>query len=277
MRHQTSGQPIVFGTNNTERMRLTPSTRLLINTSTAFSSKLSVEQFRGDGAVDCALTNFDNADELIGLYVRSTSSNTVANRVGVFAEAGGNGFIGDDIGLSSTATLGQITYGVFAESAGTGNPGAPLQSDWAGFFTDDVAGSGVAIIQGSDEMLKHDISDIENARESILALRPVSFYFNTHEYLGFSENIQYGFIAQEVQEVLPDLVLEAKVPASSVKDGNVEVLEHLALNQAELVPILVQGIKDQTDILDQNESDITEIEDLIQYYQTFNTSSDETE
>jgi len=57
----------------------------------------------------------------------------------------------------------------------------------------------------SDERLKDDITDIEYGLTEILQLRPVSYTWKNDT---INQGKQFGFIAQEVQEVMPELIKE---------------------------------------------------------------------
>jgi hypothetical protein len=57
----------------------------------------------------------------------------------------------------------------------------------------------------SDERLKTNIEDLSWGLSDILALRPVSYKWKTDK---IDQGTQYGFIAQEVQSVMPELVRE---------------------------------------------------------------------
>jgi len=73
----------------------------------------------------------------------------------------------------------------------------------AGMIT--VSGSTGAFGSFSDGRLKENIEDLPSQLGSIMALRPVSFDYKEQEY---GQKDQIGFVAQEVEEVYPDLVGE---------------------------------------------------------------------
>jgi hypothetical protein len=111
------------------------------------------------------------------------------------------------------------------------NPG-DCPSGWFcnGYFWDlsvaSILYSGLA--QRSDARLKRDIRSIgDGALETIRQLRPVTFAWKDPRQPGR----QHGFIAQEVEAVLPSLV-------SRTPDGT------LALDTTELLPIVLQAVKD---------------------------------
>lgn len=56
----------------------------------------------------------------------------------------------------------------------------------------------------STRRVKHDIQDMADASSDILNLRPVTFVYNGDE----SHTKQYGLIAEEVNEVLPEIVVK---------------------------------------------------------------------
>lgn len=91
----------------------------------------------------------------------------------------------------------------------------------------------------SDLNLKNIISGI-SALNIIEQLNPVSFKWKN----GFDDKLHYGFIAQDVQKILPDLVSVRKDPFLDK--------EFLDLNYTEFIPILAGGInevKSEIDIL----------------------------
>jgi hypothetical protein len=58
----------------------------------------------------------------------------------------------------------------------------------------------------SSRRVKHDIQSMDKASEAILALKPVTFKYNSDK----NGRTQYGLIAEEVAEVAPDLVFRDK-------------------------------------------------------------------
>ena len=81
------------------------------------------------------------------------------------------------------------------------------------------------VIQGSDERLKENIEPIPFALDKIKDLRGVNYNLT-----GNSE-LEAGFIAQEVQEVIPEVVSEDK-------NG------YLGINYSGVIPYLVEAVKE---------------------------------
>jgi hypothetical protein len=86
----------------------------------------------------------------------------------------------------------------------------------------------------SDLRFKDNINGIGDALGKILSLRGVTFDWKRDRYpdKNFDEGTHYGCIAQEVEEVLPEVVREGP-------DGD------KAVAYAEIVPVLIESIKEQ--------------------------------
>ncbi|MEW6658160.1 MAG: tail fiber domain-containing protein [Thermodesulfobacteriota bacterium] len=105
-----------------------------------------------------------------------------------------------------------------------GEPGANGYTAWTNY---------------SDIRFKQDITPLKNnILAKVLKLNPVTFSYNDKNPWGEKpgERRLYGFIAQELQELFPDMVGEAKGP-----DGE----EYLTTNLSNLTLYLVQAIKEQ--------------------------------
>ena len=84
----------------------------------------------------------------------------------------------------------------------------------------------------SDRRLKDNITDLQYGLNDILKLRPVSYDWKNDK---INQGKQFGFIAQEVQEVMPELVKEFKT-----EEGN-----RLGLDKEGIYAALVNAIKEQ--------------------------------
>ena len=147
---------------------------------------------------------------------------------------------------------------------------------YAGYFVGDVKIENTLFVDNiaiiSDERLKESIVDIPNALNVVKELRPVSFHYKTS---GINVNplptsLQYGLIAQEVEQVLPNLVKDAvfvnPLRDVEVKDnqGNVIGIKHerdrdqvyKSVNYVQLVPFLLKAIQEQQAQIDSLRADI---------------------
>lgn len=95
----------------------------------------------------------------------------------------------------------------------------------------------------SDKKFKTNIASLESPLEMIKKLRGVSYNFALNPKDQPSTEKHYGFIAQELQEVLPELVKADK-------------LGQLAVNYTAVIPFLVEAVKSQ-------QKQIAELQDLL--------------
>lgn len=93
----------------------------------------------------------------------------------------------------------------------------------------------MALRLDSDERLKENIKSIDG--ELALKLKPITYTWNAKgKEKGGNNKLQYGFIAQEVEKIMPDAVFTDKEGYKSV-------------NYLEFIPILTQKIKDQDETI----------------------------
>ena len=87
----------------------------------------------------------------------------------------------------------------------------------------------------SDQSLKENIRDLDKGLDSILALQPRRF-----DWKNGDGNDIMGFIAQEVEEVMPELVHDTKYKDEETKRG---------LKMGDMIPSLVKAIQEQNEII----------------------------
>lgn len=100
----------------------------------------------------------------------------------------------------------------------------------------------------SDERVKQGVSGIADALAGVRRLRGVTYRYRTAEYpeLGLSDEPQIGFVAQELEQVYPELVVTRK-------DG------FKAINYGQLVPVLVEAIKQQQTMIEELKTQVREL------------------
>jgi hypothetical protein len=99
----------------------------------------------------------------------------------------------------------------------------------------------------SDERLKDDITDLQYGLNEILQLRPVSYNWKNDT---INQGKQFGFIAQEVKEVMPELISEF----TTTEDE--EEVVRLGLDKEGIYATLVNAIKEQNEVLVQLKAEI---------------------
>ena len=94
-------------------------------------------------------------------------------------------------------------------------------------------GGDVTAYATSDQRLKDNITPIPNALEKVLSISGNTFDWNEKSE---KEGSDVGIIAQEILEVLPEVV-------TTRDDG------YLAVRYEKLVPLLIEAIKEQQETL----------------------------
>ncbi len=165
----------------------------------------------------------------------------------------GYGVVGDahnavslNIGLKGSAIGGATAYGVSGYASGA-------TTNYAGYFSGNVLATGSYLT--SDQRLKREVASIpESTKQALLRLSPRTYRHATEQELetdgikglGLADGLHYGFIAQEIQTSIPELVRTVKhVDVREVNQEKIQTIDLLAVNYDELIPILIAVVQDQ--------------------------------
>lgn len=153
---------------------------------------------------------------------------------------------GTTVGIGSTGTVSYTSYAGF-------ELGSTLPSS-TGDFKLNVEGvvRSLAYFAYSDKKFKKDIKSIENALTTIEKLEGKTYVWNREAFKvkNFDSGGHSGFIAQDLEKVLPHLV-------ATDKDGDKSV------NYTELIPYLVEAIKEQNSLIKDQQNQIDELKNQI--------------
>lgn len=232
-------------------------------------AKLDVENF------------FERDGAFIGTFSRSRVflTNTSERVIGVYGDADSDGWPGGtttNIGVYGRGNDSRYTVGLLGEArahpsgtststaigvAGFGsndenilNIGvygeATTISGYAGYFTGgNIVFMGNNPIFVSDSELKTEVEDITGASELLMSLNPKSYFMQSPEGrpIAFDESKQFGLIAQEVQEIMPEIVKTVGVPAVMDSTGFVDgtASEALGVQYNALIPFMIAAFKEQ--------------------------------
>ncbi|MGQ3012812.1 MAG: tail fiber domain-containing protein [Flavobacteriales bacterium] len=108
------------------------------------------------------------------------------------------------------------------------------------------------LTEGSDKRFKQNIVPIGNALSVIRRLSGVTYRFKKDDFeaFRFDDKEHSGFIAQDMQNVLPHLV--------SIGDDG-----YLSIRYTGIIPYLSEGIKEQQDIIEQQNLRIEKLEEQV--------------
>ena len=112
----------------------------------------------------------------------------------------------------------------------------------------------------SDRRVKHNIQDLSDGLDTLMRLHPVSFEYNDEYKKGQQgmDGKKRGFIAQEVEAVVPEMV-----KIIDEKFGDKEIKDFRVLENADFTPMLVKAVQDLKREKDSEIADLkTQIEAL---------------
>jgi len=107
-------------------------------------------------------------------------------------------------------------------------------------------------IQTSDARYKTNIETIDNPLEKITRINGVRYTWNSDEYpeMNFDDAVHLGVLAQEVEEVLPELVYTDENGYKSV-------------SYEKLAPVLIEAVKEQQGEIESQQGEIEQYIDKI--------------
>ena len=183
---------------------------------------------------------FDNSGNLL---VGTTSS--AITTAGILLKPAGNSASVPLVGSSgASSSSGEITMAVYSTTAAQYQFYVAYNGQATGRFT---------YATFSDARLKTNISSIQNGLATITALNPVTFNFLPAKDQTENSDLKYGFIAQEVQQLLPTLVNEG---LDKAEDGT----PYLTLQTGDLLPIAIKAIQEQQALITTLTARITALE-----------------
>jgi hypothetical protein len=100
-------------------------------------------------------------------------------------------------------------------------------------------GGGPCLSSASDRRLKQNIQPLGSELSNILQLNPITYnwnstYLDSHKNLDRATSTQVGFIAQDVQNIFPEIIT-----------GEESSTTYLGIDYAKFAPILVKAIQEQ--------------------------------
>jgi hypothetical protein len=190
---------------------------------------LGTDAWLSNYAVGIGSTQFPTGTRLAAGNIQFTEDDlTVVRNINASGVVTATAFVGDGSGLTNLPSSGSSSQWVTTAAGihtlsnvgiGTTNPTEKLH------VVGNILASGT-VTANSDEKLKKNIKTIPNALDKVIQLRGVEF-----DRKDFKEH-QIGVIAQEVEQVIPEVVYG--VETKSVAYGN-------------LVGLLIEAIKEQQD------------------------------
>jgi hypothetical protein len=257
--YNREAQPLLFGTSNTERARIDSSGNLALGGTTAssvISGTATVFQVTNNNLA--AITLNHTSAKKFSISSQTTSSlvfyDETANTERARIDSSGNLLVGttdanpnsgDGVKMNAgtgarTSIVGAAdTNANFAITVYSRSPSAyRFQVGYGG----TIYATSTSITAISDASLKTNVRDLETGLTEVMALQPRRFDWIN----GDASNVA-GFIAQEVKQVLPDLVEDYQYSDEETK---------LGLKMGDILPTLVKAIQEQQALITQLQADV---------------------
>ncbi len=208
--------------------------------------------------------------EHYGVKAVTRSQTNASTQYGVYGE----------VIVNSTSTPETCFGGYFKAKSGGMNYGVWAEANGPGDIAAYIAGPGVyaSTWEPSDLQLKKNVQDLRDASDILEQLTPKSYDFKTEQYpqIGLSDAPQYGLISQELELVLPALVKDVRHPEQRDENGRVahEALDFKAVNYSALIPILIQGHKEQQEEILGLENTVKQMEERLSQLEELLTTKD---
>lgn len=214
---------------------------------------LPIQPYKSIGVYGSGLdaTDFNIGGEFHSGFLGWTNYPTYSR--GVHATAGDGNT--DNIGVTAQVVNWNQNFPATATDYGlyaTYQYGNTNNQNWAAY----INGNGfiTQLWTISDTTYKQNIDTIADAMNIITQLIPRKYEFKSEEYpdMNLPTGLQYGFAAQEIENVLPNLVTDARKPADFDTLGNVmnPARTFKAYNEGSLIPIIIQALKEQQAIIE---------------------------
>jgi hypothetical protein len=235
-----------------------------LEVSNNLSDVASASTARTNLGLGTIATQASNSVTITGGSITGITDLAVADGGTGLSSSGGSGFllIGNSSNTFTAATLtgttnrititngsGSITISAPQDIATTSNPqfGSLGIGTAASGTTGEIRATNQITSYYSDERLKEDIVQIQNALEKVMSLRGVTYKPNSiAESLGYKKQNEVGVIAQDVEKVLPEAVKPA--PFDIMLFENTEISRsgqnYKTVQYEKIVPLLIEAIKE---------------------------------
>ncbi len=226
------------------------------------------------GSNDDPIGSFENDDtglNTIGVEGVSDNDGSGASyyeAIGVYGRATGNLNTGINAGVKGWASnTDDRNYGVYAYA-----PGDPTGTDYgiyaetksdgedAGYFNGDITVTGT-FNNPSDKKLKKNVEVYTSALAKLDQVKTYAYNFKQKGSLNLPEGQHYGFVAQEVEQIMPELVEEKVHAPATSKNGDKQVTKkrYKSVNYLEFIPLLTQALNEQQKLIKQQKKQIQQL------------------
>lgn len=193
--------------------------------------------------------------------IGNSQNSTYQNIGGYFSSSSTNS--STNYGVCGETTSGNYCYGVYGTAYGG------TSASYAGYFEGLLYASSTSF--PSDQKLKENVEPVDNAIDKVLKLAGKKYNYKTSTYkdMRLPEGTRYGFLAQDVEQFMPELVRTIHAPPhrdppKKDENGNIVPQEpskepgqtFKSVDYIEIIPLLAEAIKDQQKIINELRNEI---------------------
>lgn len=178
-----------------------------------------------------------------------------------------------NIGVLGSATIwanpSYFNVGVYGEApVNPTKPTTPGLGTWAGYFNGDVTAISYNFIP-SDSTIKTNIVKFEGASSILNQISCYSYHYDSTKFgnhVNLPKNIQYGFLAQEVEAAFPEVVKYGSLPPKIDSLGKMVVQPQpvMMIDYTRMIPLLQAGYREQETIIDSLTVRLANLEAIVQ-------------
>ena len=258
---QFDGTQLTFAQGGTRTIKLANPTSVVSGYTLAIVGSNGVVKGSGKKGTNGGLITIDAGDAGVGahgsgsggsIYIRGGTGATGSGRTYIYNVSGGTTYLGNNGGADYNETHVKRGDGT--------SPGLGFRGLTTGFFSTSSTTLGVALNNAeryrfaygtsydfhalgdivaystvpSDIRIKKDIRKIENSLDKVLKLNPISYIRKNDE----TEKTRFGFIAQEAEKILPEVIQETTLLGE--KEGEM----FKTVRYTEIIPVLTGAIKE---------------------------------
>ncbi len=117
----------------------------------------------------------------------------------------------------------------------------------------------------SDIRYKKNVQPLNYGLDAVLKMRPVSFLWKHKK----DDGLNYGLIAQELIEIIPELVSSSNADNGTESDSDAEP-GYLNVSYMELIPVLIKSIQEQNDLIQVQQKELFDLKSKLSEYERLN-------
>lgn len=175
-----------------------------------------------------------------GVHATNSGSNS-GSKYGVRGYANGE--------TGNTGTL----YAVYGYAGGVGD------TKYAGYFSGNLHYTGT-LSGPSDRKLKSNNRPLTSTLSKVNDIKIYSYNYKEIEGMALPKGNKFGFIAQELETLYPELVTDnVHIIESKDKKSASETIEYKGVNYIGMIPILTKAIQEQQTIIEKQQQQINEL------------------